>query len=322
MAFVMKQRLHVGFLTFYKILRAELHTARSLPSDELRIKLPKFKNFSKDMIQKGDSVQWYAWYDGTMGSMEVKEFEGEVVDITHKDPFEIICRDKMFDFQFKKLSSNLQNMPVASYVRRAVPGVIAEIHPSIAMKRVSHLTAGKSVEWALRRLKKNNIDAFFRNGNLIVQDPSQVSPTLFPKKFKIGHNVITDNLSTREERKIKVKLRGYNPETGRLISVTHPQIGLGEEVLVDVDGNFRMNDLREQAKVVYHEIAGEGLVGDFETFGAPSVMHSDIIGFEDPDDRKRSKSVFVDKVVKIWSAEDASYRQIIYPAVVLFPGAE
>ncbi|EKO53348.1 hypothetical protein LEP1GSC131_1055 [Leptospira kirschneri str. 200802841] len=154
---------------------------------------------------------------------------------------------------------------------------------------------------------------------MIVQNPTRISPPAKKKVFQIGHNVIKDNLSTRESRPVKVKLRSYNIDTGRMQEATYTESG-GEELIFDLDG-ISFSELKKRAEEIYHEIAGTGLVGEFETFGAPSVQHSEIITFKDPDDKLRSKDIFVDKVVKTWSAKNATFRQVIHPAVVKFKDA-
>ncbi|EMM99157.1 hypothetical protein LEP1GSC021_4769 [Leptospira noguchii str. 1993005606] len=318
MALIMRQRLQIGKIVIHKIIEAELVSGRREPHSQLTIRLPKIKGFNRDLIKKGDIVQWWAWYEGYKESLE---FEGKIVSISPKMPLEIVCRDGMYDLQLKTVNFHINKMTVSSLVNRCVGGeVISKIDPAISNQLVGDdLAAGRRVAFVLRRLAKQGIDSFFRRGILIVQNPTRISASAEKKVFQIGHNVIKDNLSTRESRPIKVKLRSYNIDTGRMQEATYTESG-GEELIFDLDG-ISLSELKKRAKEIYHEIAGTGLVGEFETFGAPSVQHSEIITFKDPDDKLRSKDIFVDKVVKTWSAKNATFRQVIHPAVVKFKDA-
>ncbi|EMJ66179.1 hypothetical protein [Leptospira sp. P2653] len=318
MALIMRQRLQIGKIVLHKIIEAELISGRKEPHSQLTIKLPKIKGFDKDSIKKNDIVQWWTWYEGYP---ETLEFEGKVVSISPKMPLEIVCRDGMYDLQLKTVNFHINKMTVSSLVNRCVGGeVISKIDPAIASELVGDdLAAGRRVAFVLRRLAKQGIDAFFRRGVLIVQNPTRISPPAKKKVFQLGHNVIKDNLSTRESRPIQVKLRSYNIDTGKMQEATYTENG-GEELIFDLDG-ISFSELKKRAEEIYHEIAGTGLVGEFETFGVPSVQHSEIITFVDPDDKARSKDIFVDKVVKTWSAKNATFRQVIHPAVVKFKDA-
>ncbi|MDI7227914.1 late control protein [Leptospira santarosai] len=320
MALIMRQRLLIGGKILHKISEAELVSGRKEPHSQLTIKLPKMKGYDSKAFKKGDLVRWWAWYEGYKESLE---FEGKVVSISPKMPLEIVCRDGMYDLQLKTVNFNIDKMTIPLIVNRCISAenVIPKIDPTVASMRLSYdiLTAGKRAAFVLHRLKKYGIDAFFRNSFLIVQNPTRISAPKEKKIFQLGHNVIKDNLSTRENRPIKVKLRSYNIDTGRMQEATYTETG-GEELIFDLDG-ISYSELKKRAEEIYHEIAGTGLVGDFETFGAPSVQHSEIITFKDPDDKDRSKDIFVDKVVKTWSAKNATFRQVIHTAVVKFKDA-
>lgn len=314
----MRQRLLIGGKILYKISEAEIISGRKEPHAQLTIRLPKMKGYDNKAFRKGDLVQWWAWYEGYP---ETLEFEGKVVSISPKMPLEIVCRDSMYDLQLKTVNFHINRMTVASLVSRCIRGeAIYKIDPAIANELVGDdLTAGRRVSFVLRRLTKQGIDSFFRRGVLILQNPTRISAPARKKIFQLGHNVIKDNLSTRESRPVTVKLRSYNIDTGRMQEATFTEHG-GEELVFDLDG-ISYSELKKRAEEIYHEIAGTGLVGDFETFGAPSVQHSEIIKFVDPDDEARSKDIFVDKVIKTWSAKNATFRQVIYPAVVKFKDA-
>ncbi|WP_061235095.1 hypothetical protein [Leptospira weilii] len=318
MALIMRQRLQIGKIVLHKIIEAELVSGRKEPHSQLTIKLPKIKGFDKDSIKKNDIVQWWTWYEGYP---ETLEFEGKVVSVSPKMPLEIVCRDGMYDLQLKTANFHVNKMTVSSLVNRCVGGeVISKIDTAIANELVGEdLAAGRRVAFVLRRLAKQGIDVFFRRGVLVVQNPTRIPPPAKKKVFQLGHNVIKDNLSTRESRPIQVKLRSYNIDTGRMQEATYTENG-GEELVFDLDG-ISLSELKKRAEEIYHEIAGTGLVGEFETFGVPSVQHSEIITFVDPDDKLRSKDIFVDKVIKTWSAKNATFRQIIHPAVVKFKDA-
>ncbi|WP_016754620.1 hypothetical protein [Leptospira santarosai] len=320
MALIMRQRLLIGGKILHKISEAELISGRKEPHSQLTIKLPKMKGYDNKAFKKGDLVRWWAWYEGYKESLE---FEGKIVSISPKMPLEIVCRDGMYDLQLKTVNFNIDKMTIPSIVNRCISAenVIPKIDLAIASIRLSYdiLTAGRRSAFVLHRLKKYGIDAFFRNSFLVVQNPTKISAPKEKKIFQLGHNVIKDNLSTRENRPVKVKLRSYNIDTGRMQEATYTETG-GEELIFDLDG-ISYSELKKRAEEIYHEIAGTGLVGEFETFGAPSVQHSEIITFVDPDDKARSKDIFVDKVVKTWSAKNATFRQVIHPAVVKFKDA-
>ncbi|MBM9546148.1 late control protein [Leptospira sp. 201903074] len=320
MAFVMKQRLEIGLITLHKILEADLIEGRKEHASELRIKLPKALGYNSQLIKKGQDVRWYAWYEGSfLKKSEILEFEGIVIDVSAKQPLEIVCRDGMFAMQLKKLTKNFYNTSIESYLQQISPsGTAIKVDPAIAGVKITMDTNGRSGAWAAKQLHKRGIDVFFRGGILYAQDPTKVLSPGLPKRFKLTHNIIKDEVSTREGKDVTIVVRSYQTETGRTLEGRY---GKGDPHFVDVD-RLSQKEATELAKSIYKEIAGKGLVGKFEAFGAPSVKHSEIIHFEDPDDSKRTKNVFVEKVTKTWSAKDAKYRQNIHLSVVDFKGAE
>ncbi|PJZ43636.1 late control protein, partial [Leptospira brenneri] len=250
---------------------------------------------------------------------EILEFQGEVVDVSPKQPLEIICRDGMFSMQLKKLSKNFYNVSIDNFLNQIAPtGTQIKVDTAIANTKITMDTNGRSGAWAAMQLRKRGIDVFFRRGILYAQDPTKLFAPGIPKRFRITHNIIKDEVSTREGKDVTIVVRSYQTETGRTLE---GRFGKGDSHYVDVD-RLSLKEATELAKSIHKEIAGKGLVGKFDTFGAPSVKHSEIIRFEDPDDSKRTKNVFVEKVTKTWSAREAKYRQNIQLSVVDFKGAE
>jgi hypothetical protein len=312
----MRQKLNIGNLNLYYASEVELTTSRSDPVDVLKIKLPKNKGVTKEDIKLGMEVVWKAGYyqyskDG------IEEFKGKVVEVSPRVPLEIIAKDSMYECQKNVIKKNFSNTLISTFLSSIIPsGIESKIQDDIKSTKITLLTNKKTARWALWQMRdKYKVDSFFRFGKLIVQNPTKLKEPADVKTFRAGYNIIDDKLNSRMERPIKVVLYSYDPNTGQLNKGEYGSAK--EEKVFTIDG-ISAKEIKKRAENIYMEIAGPGMTGSFVTFGYPSVQHSEIIRIEDLDEPERTKSVFVEKVVKTFDAVNATYRQEIFPGIIDF----
>jgi hypothetical protein len=307
----MFQELTIGSLKLSSVKRVELESARTVPVDILKIYLPKIKGYDKSMINVDDAVSWASGY--TQYGM-VTEFEGTVYDVSPKQPLEITCKDEMHKLQKKFIQQNFYNVTIQQFLSSVAPGYTVVYHDNCDSIFIRvHETRGRSAAWALDMLKYSKINIFFRGKTLHVVRPYHLRAPEKPKKFKVNFNIIEDNIASRSEKKQKIKVISYDPDSGKPNDGTYGVTG--DEKIIQIDG-LDTKGCKEKAEEIWKEQCGEGLSGDFVTFGFPSVQKAEYIQVIDDQDKLRTREAFVDSVKKIYDAENASYRQTIELAVV------
>ncbi|WP_061215768.1 hypothetical protein [Leptospira santarosai] len=338
--FVLEQELNLGGIKFPVVSEVVLESSREIPTDVLKIKLPKYKNLKKDSIQKFSKVEWTAGYK-QYGLFP--EFCGYVLEVSQTVPLEIKCADPFFFCQRKTMTRSYKNESLFSFLNDCIhPQIKTDVSimvrdsdiPSI----ISIECAGKSARFALAMLKqKLGVDVFFHDWKLIVQK-AFVHPNLFQKTknkkikksqgasasgspdpvgnfptFRVGFNIIQDELVAREKTDIKITVRGEDPKTGTNYRGSY---GTGEERFFEVDG-LDKSGADKRAKELYLEHCGSGFNGKFVTFGYPSVTHSQVIHVIDPEEPSRTAKTFVNKVTKTFGI--GGYRQEIFPGFFFEP---
>lgn len=313
--FVMIQQLKIGDFTFDYLESVSLTTSRNDPMDVLTVKLPKYKSIKVDDIKVNDKVTWKAGY--TKYGM-IDEFTGQVAEVNQKLPLEIRCFDFMYLCQLKTVNRNFQNEPIDGFLQNVLPpGMKVKLQGAISGTQISMACNGKSARNCLWQLRRYGIDAFFRGEDLYVQSPAKIEVPSDEdiKKFKIGFNIIENNVNNKDGKLVKVVARSYDPKSGETKEESY---GEGEEKVFNVDG-VPSGDLKNRAAQIYYEKFGKSLIGDFTTFGFPSVYHSDIVEFIDEKlESGKVKRAFVDKVEKTYNGAGATYRQKVYLGMVHF----
>jgi hypothetical protein len=309
--FKMIQELQIGSLTLLGVKRVQLESSRKEPSDILRIYLPKYKGMKKNDIKYGDKVKWKAGYEE---SGLIEEFIGTVTKVSDTLPLEIVCKDYMHDLQLKRMKRNFASVTVRRLAKLVAPKFKSIIQPSIAGKRKRNIYCNrKSSAWALEKLP---YDVFFRHGKLHIQAASDVKTTDNIKLFQIGFNIISDKIQTKSEQPIRVKVRSYDEKKGKFNQYIFPKRWkTGEIIIKELDG-LEYSTVKKKAAQIWYQLAGKGLSGQFTTFGYPSVNHSEVILVVDPYEENRSSEAFVNKVIKTFDVQEATYRQEVYLKVV------
>ncbi|EMN90893.1 hypothetical protein [Leptospira weilii] len=337
---VLEQELSIGGLKFPVVSEVVLESSREIPTDVLNIKLPKYRNLKKDSIQKFAKVEWKAGYK-QYGLFP--EFCGYVLEVSQSVPLSIKCVDPFFFCQRKTMTRSYSNESLLSFLNDCIhPQIKTDVSilirdsdiPSI----ISLECAGKSARYALSRLKeKLGVDVFFHDWKLVVQK-ALVHPNLFEKTknkkiqktqntsasgssnpsgnfpaFRVGFNIIQDELIAREKKEIKITVRGENPKTGTTYKGSY---GTGEERFFEVDGLDKAG-AEKRAKELFLEHCGSGYNGKFVTFGYPPVTHSQVIHVIDPNEPSRTAKSFVEKVTKTFGI--GGYRQEIHPGFFFEP---
>lgn len=312
----MRQTLKIGKLNLQFASEVVLSTSRNDPVDVLTIKLPKNRGVKKEDIKIDDEVVWKAgYYNYSKDGFE--EFKGKVTEVSPRIPLEIVAKDRMYDCQRNTIKKNFNKTSLDTFLKAILPsGIDTDIQIDIKNTKISLQTNQKTARWALWQLRiKYKIDSFFRSGKLVVQNPTLLKEPDKVKTFRIDYNIIEDKLNSRLEKPIKVVLYSYDPDTGKINKGSYGSAS--EEKVFHIDG-IKSKDIKKRAEQIYMEIAGPGMTGSFVTFGHPSVQHSEIIRIEDLVEVERTKSVFVEKVVKTFSATNATYRQEIFPGIIDF----
>ncbi|EKN89905.1 hypothetical protein LEP1GSC034_0997 [Leptospira interrogans str. 2003000735] len=338
--FVLEQELIIGAIKFPLVAETIMESSREIPTDVLNIKLPRYRNLKSDSIQKFAKVEWKAGYK-QYGLFP--EFCGYVLEVSQNIPLEIKCVDPFFFCQRKTMTRNYSNESLLAFLNDCIhPQIKSDISILIRdediKKTVSIECAGKSARFALSILKvKYGVDVFFHDWKLVVQK-AFVHTNLFEKSknkriqksqnasasgspdpvgefpvFRVGFNIIQDDLNAREKKDIKITVRGEDPKTGTTYKGSY---GTGEERFFEVDGLDRAG-AEKRAKELFMEHCGSGFNGKFLTFGYPSVTHSQVIHVIDLDHPSRTAKSFVEKVTKTFGMN--GYRQEIWPGFFFEP---
>lgn len=327
----MQQKLSIGAITLYSVGEVTLSSSRLEPIDILTIKLPDNAKFDRKKIAIGDPVKWQAGYDSISiagkDSYGLKdEFQGEITEISPGKPITITAKDAMYNSQFNPVKRDILNLPLTEIAKILTPpGYGFQVQEEIQSYRTSIPYArGRSARWALQKLatQRHQIDVFFRKDKLIFQKPFYLKTPEKPFTFRMGFNVIEDKLGMRSQKDMKVLIKSYDPQTGKVnedsFGNTLNSQGKENELKVLIIDGIKKADIKKKAEAIYMEIAGPGLTGSFKTFGAPSIQHSDIIFFEDLENPARTRNVFIEKVVKTYDVNNAMYTQEIFPGIVQF----
>jgi hypothetical protein len=178
------------------------------------------------------------------------------------------------------------------------------------------------------------LDIYFRLKELQLVDPNDpaFASGNYPI-FVVGDNVIEEDLVPRTAKFIQVIARWYDPETGVYHEGRYPLPGSRDYVrgqntfggepaqqIFDIEGDASggMPNVQKDAEDIYARIAGDGLVGSFLAFGYPPVHRGNIIIYAG-NDPARQKAVLVDRVIKVYDAEQAKFRQEISPGFTPTP---
>ena len=178
------------------------------------------------------------------------------------------------------------------------------------------------------------VDVYFRLKELQFRDPNDPAYATgnYPV-FAVGDNVIEEDLVPRQAQFIQVVARWYDPDTGLFYDGKWPVEGerdyiTGQRMFggkpverlfnIEGDGSGNPPNVNKEAGDIYARIAGDGLVGTFLAFGYPPVHRGDIIIYAG-NDPTHQKAVLVDKVIKVYDAEQAKFRQEISPGFTPTP---
>ncbi|AYV56127.1 hypothetical protein EFP84_11815 [Leptospira kmetyi] len=332
------QELEISNAKFPAVTEVTLESSREIPTDILKIKLPKYKNLKKDSILKFSKVTWKAGY--TRYGL-FPEFNGYVLEISPKVPLELKCVDPFFFCQRKIMTQDYHQKPLMTFLNDCIhPQIKSDIsivvRDSDIKRTVDIRCAKKSARYALSELKKTHgVDVFFHDWKLVVQKAyshpdlsltsktsgsnSQSGSTSSKKEkfpiFRFGENIIEDELTPQESKPFQIVVRGENPKTGQTYRGEH---GEGESRYYEIDG-LDSQGAEKRAKEIFDEKCGSGFKGKFLSFGFPSITHSQIIDIQDPEDSSRSAKAFVDRVIKKFNMN--GYRQEIYPGFYHEPPA-
>ena len=320
MLLVMGQELTIAGTRYPAVKEVVLDSGRNTPSDTLTIRLPRYRNLSKDQIRPGAPVTWAGGYFQT-GILP--EFQGKVTEVSPKEPIEVTARDDMHDLTVSRVRRNFFRTPLAEVLNVVAPGKATDVRVSSPLP-VTLRAAGRSGRfclWELRRVY--GWDVYFRGGVLVVESIDQkrtegrpailVIPAKAPEhrqqRTEISF-IIEDNLEARPARSVAVLVKSEDPKTGLVQRAVY---GTGTETVEVVADGLTGKAIQDRAKEIWDEHQA-GLTGSFTTFGIPVLHHSDLIQIRDENDPTRDDACWIDRVVKTYSGEQSTYRQEVHVA--------
>jgi hypothetical protein len=315
----MEQQLEVAGMQFSTVREVVLDSSRNTPTDTLTVKLPRYKNLKKEQIKVGAPVRWSAGY---RQSGIFPEFEGRVFKVQPREPIEFECRDDMSSLAARRMQTNFYNAPLADVMGRAAAGLAADIRVQSPVP-ITLRCMGKSarfVLWELRRIY--GYDCYFKNNRLVVEESGQApgeaalrfvipanDPRLRSSSYSGAALILEDQLElTSAPRNIRVVVESEDPKTGVKQMATY---GAGTEEVRYIADGLTGAALQNRARALYGNAQGS-FSGSFKTLGAPPVTHSMTIQIQDENEPERSGMASVERVVKTFSGESATYRQEIH----------
>lgn len=337
---ILDQLLTIGSIKFPAVKEVQLKSSRNIPVDTLKVLLPKYRNLKKDSIKRYDKIRWESGYT-KYG--RIPEFSGYVLDVSPRQPFEINCVDPMHFCQKQQMKKNYYKTPILQFLNDCIhpeikSDITIEIVSSEITKTVNINCANKSARYALTQLSsKYGVDVFFEDFTMVIQKANIISnqsrkktsnsantnsaiqssstPDKIPK-FTYNFNIINDSLTPRENKDFKILVRGEKVENGSTYKVTYPSSGDGQIIYHDID-DLDARAALDRAKEIYEDKCGSGFNGNFQTFGFPSVRHSQVIEIIDNEDDTRSAKSFVNEVIKTYGSQ--GYKQEIHPGYFYEP---
>lgn len=315
----MEQQLEVGGMQFPAVREVVLDTSRNTPTDTLVVKLPRYRNLKKEQIKVGAPVRWSAGY--TQSGIFL-EFEGRVFKVQPREPIEFECRDDMSSLAGRRMQTNFYNAPLADVLGRAAAGLPTEIRVESPVP-ITMRCLGKTcrfVLWELRRIY--GYDCYFKNNRLVVEESGQapteaalrfVIPASDPRLRSSNYNgaalILEDQLELKIPAKnVRIMVESEDPRTG---VKQMGSFGAGTETVKVIADGLTGAALQNRARAL-HAAAQGSFSGSFKTLGAPPVAHSMTIQIQDENEPERSGMANVDRVVKTFSGEAATYRQEIH----------
>lgn len=302
-------------IRFKAIAGVKVTTSIHTLTDTCVLTLPRKFSWRKsnitDYLKRGDTIEVTIGYGDNLQNV----FKGYLKDIQNGRPIVLFCEDEAWSL--KKLP-----VPVCYYESITLQQFCDDFMTDIECKvddvnfgetRITEETnAAKVLEYFMKHFP---VRFFFRDGVFYGSLP-QVQ--LFKAgeanehKFKVGKNIIKDNLKyiAAEDVKIQVVAKVVTKENKKL-EVKLPAANSGEGIRTFLVPTAKTEqDLKEFAENMLANFKVDKMDGTFTAFGEPWVQKGDFITLYDDDYEERNARKFIVEAVT-YDFGKGGYRQII-----------
>lgn len=295
----------IGSVSFTWTNTITVSSSWELLTDTASIVLPAnvkidHNNLSKH-VKEGDKVIVQLGYDNALKTV----FNGYVTHIKPKVPVEISCEDEMWILK----QSNITSSAKGQTVNGLLAAHFGEYESTAINAQLgNYYIKNKSRAKILESLKSDfGLYAFFREGKLVVGKRYDTT-TATHHSFKLGFNIIEDDLTFKRKDQVKLKVK----------AISNNPVGSKTEVeLGDPDGELRTlnfydmttSELRAAASREMERLKYDGWRGSFTAFGEPMVKHGDIVQLTSDKDSDKTGSYWVDAVDTVFGTD--GFRQSI-----------
>ncbi len=277
----LKHLVKIGDLVFSYVKEAQIQTTRESIADVMTLKLPKYRKLKPGDIKEGDRVIYKCGYN-EYGIFV--EFDGFVSSVSPNQPYTIECHDYFGELKKHFITKTFRRMYCSDIIASLLSDYdinLSNVQKGKKFNRV--IFRRKSLRWILQYLAKaSHYDAYFRGKDLYFCWKWHEADALYdPPVFKTGHNVINDSdltfLVSGKYGKITV-LSEKTDGSGKIIKASYGSGSNEKKIFMD---DLDIGEARKIARAKYNELNYTGFRGAFETFGYPTVSHSQKVNYED-----------------------------------------
>jgi hypothetical protein len=275
--------IKIGKYAFKGVVNCEIESGWDQLTDTCKIEIPRRISwdgnplvFGQDpILKKGDKVVVNLGYND-----DNKEFfTGYLVRISTSNPCIIECEDEMWKLKQKTFTKSYKKVTLKQLLTDMLRGEVSFEAPDVDLGpfRISKAT----VVQVLDELRNTYfLKSFFRNGKLYV------GLAYWPKlqkehKLHFTTHVVSNDLEYVKKEDVKIKLR---------VIVIKSDNTKQEYEYGDKEGEERTLTYYDITKAQADKTAGieierlryDGYTGSLTIFGAPQVLHGDVVNLEDP----------------------------------------
>lgn len=326
MAFILACEIIIGQYRFTQVNEVRIEKSRMELGDKCDIRLPKRVRIEtletktlEDFIRVGDPVSVKLWY---VGHPAREEFNGYIRRIKPTFPFEIECEDHIYFLRktpIKKSWSIADKATLKTVVKYIVDEVnklypsakivLSENLPEIDFEKFT-IDAGNTAATAIQKLCEEYGQASYFRGRELYVGPAftntikNADGSVARVKYSLAWNVITNDLTYRNEDDVKIKIKAIsfksNNEKIVVDDVGDPD---GEQRVWQTMGVTDKAQLKKLAEDQLKKYKYTGYEGSIDTFLYPYAEPLMVADLKDPEyGESRSGMYIIDSVVTQFGA--------------------
>lgn len=244
-------------------------------------------------FDRGDAVLIYAGYNGASRL----EFHGYVSRVKPGIPVEITCEDPIFLLRRRNLQASFRSITLKSLLEYILQGTFIRLMPNVPELTLSPFyLRNVSAASALQKLKEEyGLTMYFPSitqlyvGLDAPNDSEEV-------KYRIGENVIDNNLTWRDENDVQLKIKAVHikPDNTRVEKEVGDEGGEQRTLFFyNLPGgtNLETVALEEMRRYKY-----TGYEGGITGFLLPNIEPGNVVSLEDRQFAERNGKYLADKV--------------------------